>query len=432
LVSERDPHSDAVHWLDLGPDPDLNSHRRQPRRWRWWGALVVAMVAAALLLTRNQDSAPSLADADQPSSAGSSQTSPASSGSAVARPVPGSHSPRHTGSPGSSAPGAAGSNSPAVMPAGASTVTVTDLGRPLLDVPADWELFGQGQDVVVRLELGRGRITRTSVPQLGSASPIFFVVGHDRVIVHPMDWVPGYVVHDGKPATRPPPALNQVASMLPGPDSRHLWAETQAGTGSALTLLTLSGQPAGVQISVPQDATVQASDQAGNVVMFGVGGMYNARPDGLHRITSGTLLAAGPTRWLARECDERYRCSGVVIDRATDARTALNSPLDSYEQNAGAISPDGRTAALLQPNGVGGSNVHLIDLTTGADRVTGVMTSSNQTLGGRAFVWSPDSNWLFVTSGTGRLLAISRAGQPIALDAQVGPLDQVALRTARR
>ncbi|HEX8080792.1 MAG TPA: hypothetical protein VF557_11320 [Jatrophihabitans sp.] len=429
MVSERDSDPDPVHWLDLGPDPDLDSNRRQPRRWRWWSALAVAMVAA-LLLAQNQQGDQSPAGADR--AAGGARTIPASSGSAPAgRPVPESHSmPPGSGLPGSPLPGVPMGGAAAAGQAGASTVTMTDLGRPLLDVPDDWELFGQGEGVVVRMELGRGRITRTSMPVLGSASPIHFVVGQDRAIVHPMDWVPGYVVHDSKPATLLPPALSQAASTLPGPDPWHLWAETEAGTGSALTLLTLDGRPAGVQIPIPPDATVQASDRAGNVLLFGVGGMYDARPDGMHRITSGTLLAVGPTHWLALECDERYRCAGAVIDRDSGARRALKTPLDSYEQNAGAVSPDGRMAALLQPNGVRGSNVHLLDLATGADRVTGVRTRSHQTQGGRALVWSPDSRWLFVTDGDGQVLAVDRAGRSVVLDAQVGRLDQLALRTA--
>ena len=430
-VDERDAESDTVHWLDLGSDLDPNSGRRRPRRWRWWGALAVAMVAA-LLLIRTQDGAQLLTGADRPS-AGAAIVAPAISHSASpAGPSPASPS-GSTGPLGAPQPGAATADStagPATVDA--STVAVTELGRPLLAVPADWELFGQGPGVVVRMELAAGRITRTKVPLLGSASPIFFVVGQDRAIVHPMDWVPGYVVHDGKPATRPPPALNQAVAMLPGPDQRHLWAETRAGTGSALTLLTLDGRPAGVQIPIPQDATVQASDRAGNVLMFGIGGMYDARPDGMHRITSGTLLAVGPTHWLARECDERYHCAGVVIDRASGTRRALRTPLDSYEQTAGAVSPDGRMAALLQPNGVGGSNVHLIDLANDADRVTGVTTNSNQTLGGRAFVWSPDSRWLFVTNGAGQVRALNRAGWSVTLDVRVGRIEQLALRAASR
>jgi hypothetical protein len=317
-------------------------------------------------------------------------------------------------------------------PSGPDSVTVIELGRRLLDVPANWELFGQGRGVVVRIELRHGRITRTAVPEVGSSSPIFFVVGRDRAIVHPMDSVAGYVVQDREPATGLPPGLDQATSVLPGPDPGHVWAETETGTASALSLLTLDGRPAGIQIPIPRDATVQASDRAGNVLMYGVGGMYDARPDGMHRITSGTLLAVGPTRWLTLECDERYHCAGVVIDRATGDRHALRTPLDAYEQNSGAVSPDGRTVALLQPNGIGTSTVHLVELDTGADRLTGVTTSSDQTMGGRTFVWSPDSRWLFVTTGNGRLLALDHTGHPVVLKVPVGPIDQIALRAVSR
>jgi hypothetical protein len=428
VVNERDPDPGTVDWLDLGPDPDLGSKPSHSSGWRWWYLLIAAMVAAALLLTRNQHTTQPTAD----HSSAAASSSPSRSGSALAaRPLPESHSPPpHTGAPlfGQSAGATAGNPARA----GAGTVKVTDLGRPLLPVPGDWELFGQGPGVVVRLELGRGRVTRTSVPEVGSSRPIFFVVGQDRALVHPMDLVPGYVVRDGKPAAQLPPALDQAASVFPGPDPQHVWAETETGTTWALSLLTLDGRPGGIQVPIPKDATVQASDRAGNVVMFGIGGMYNLRGDGMHRITSGTLLAVGPTRWLTLECDESYHCESVVIDRVTETRRTLNTSLDSYEQNAGAISPDGRTAALLQPNGLGSSNVHLLDLVTGADRLTGVTTSSDQTLGGRTFVWSPDSRWLFVTNGAGRVLAINPAGQATPLAVHVGTVGQLALRTGPR
>ena len=426
MVNERDPDSGTVDWLDLGPDPDLGSNPRHPGSWRGWYLLVAAMAVAALLLTRNQRATQPLAGTN-PAGAGVTQSASA----LAARPLPESHSPpRRTGSP---LPGASAGPT-AVEPAlaGTNAVRVTDLGHPLLAVPAEWELFGQGPGVVVRMELGRGRVTRTAVPEVGSSSPIFFVVGQDRAIVHPMDSVPGYVVRDEKPATQLPPVLDQAASALPGPDPWHLWAETETGTATALSLLTLDGRPAGVQIPIPKDATVQASDRAGNVLMFGIGGMYDLRQDGMHRITGGTLLAVGPTRWLTLECDESYRCDSVVIDRATGARRIVSTSLDAYEQNAGAISPDGRTAALLQPNGIGGSTVHLLDLTTGAERLTGVTTISDQTLGGRTFVWSPDSRWLFATNGAGQVRAINRAGWSVTLDVRVGRLEQVALRVGSR
>ncbi len=429
MATDRDPGRDAEHWLDLGPDPDLG--RKPPRRRRWWYAVVAAMVVAAMLLTRNQHTTQPLAA--QPSDTRGSPSSQLPSGSAgAARVLPGVHPPPPAlRSADRTGPGTVSTTFEPTL-ANPEAVTITELGHPLLDVPAGWELFGQGQGVVVRIELRHGRITRTAVPAVGSASPTFFVVGNDRAIVHPVDLVTGYVVHDEKPAVRLPPALDQAYSVLPGPDPRHLWAETKAGTASALSLLTLDGRPTGVQVPIPQDAAVQASDRAGNVLMFGIGGMYDARPDGMHRITSGTLLAVGPTRWLALECDERYRCASVVIDPATGRRRSLLTPLDAYQQNSGAISPDGRMAALLQPNGRGASLLELVDLATGAARLTGVTTSSDQTRGGRTLAWSPDSRWLFVTDGNGRLLALNRAGRVVELQAQVGAIDQIALRTPSR
>src|SRR5215218_3898421 len=93
VVNERDP--DRVDWLDLGPDPDLETRPQGPGRWRWWCLLVTVMVAAALLLTRNQHATQPLAGTGGP--AASSST--ARSGSALAaRPLPEFHSqPPHTG-----------------------------------------------------------------------------------------------------------------------------------------------------------------------------------------------------------------------------------------------------------------------------------------------------------------------------------------------
>jgi hypothetical protein len=423
-----DPDPESEHWLDLGPDPDLAGDWRPPRRWHWWYALAAVTVVAAVLLTRNQHTTRPLAA--RPSGSPPASASAVAPGSAGR--LPGIHPPppglRSTDQAGSGLGTIPTTFEPTL--ANARSVTVTELGHRLLDVPAGWELFGQGQGVVVRIELRRGRVTRTAVPEVGGASPIFFVVGADRAIVHPMDQVTGYVVSDAKPAVRLPPPLDRAYSVLPGPDPRHLWAETKAGTTSALSLLTLDGRPAGIQVPIPQDATVQASDRAGNVLMFGIGGMYDARLDGLHRITGGTLLAAGPTRWLALECDERYRCTSVVIDRATGQRRSLVTPLDAYQQNSGAISPDGRMAALLQPDGRGASLLELVDLTTGVARLTGVTTGSDQTRGGRTLVWSPDSSWLFVTDGNGRLLALDRTGRVVELEVPEDPIDQIALRTS--
>ncbi len=194
-----DPDPESEHWLDLGPDPDLAGGRQPPRRWHRWYALAAVTVVTAVLLTRNQHTT-------QPPAARPSGSPPVSASQVSAGPAPGIHPPppglRSTDQAGSGLGTIPTTFEPTL--ANARSVTVTDLGHRLLDVPGGWELFGQGQGVVVRIELRRGRLTRTAVPQVGGASPIFFVVGADRAIVHPMDQVTGYVVPDAKPAVRCP------------------------------------------------------------------------------------------------------------------------------------------------------------------------------------------------------------------------------------
>ena len=153
----------------------------------------------------------------------------------------------------------------------------------------------------------------------------------------------------------------------------------------------------------------------------------------MHRITSGTLLAAGPTRWLTLECDESYRCDSMVIDRghrrpADPAHPArcVRAELRRHLPRR----PDGGVAATQRAG-----RQQRAPARPGHRRrsgSTGVTTSSDQTLGGRTLVWSPDSRWLFVTDGAGRVLALSRAGHEVRARRPVGPIDQIALRTTAR
>jgi hypothetical protein len=211
-----DPDTEAEHWLDLGADPDLAGDRKPPRPWRWWYALVAGTVVAAVLLTRSQHTT-------QPPSA--SVGSGASGSPGAVRPLPGVHPP----SPGPGPADRTGSGLATVSTGfeptlgNADSVAVSSLGHPLLDVPAGWDLFGQGHGMVIRIELRRGRLTRTAVPEVGSASPVSFVVGTDRAIVQPRALVAGYVVHDGEPAARP-------ASRCPSPPMRRCRLPTRPAT----------------------------------------------------------------------------------------------------------------------------------------------------------------------------------------------------------
>jgi hypothetical protein len=350
VSNPRDEPGDA-DWLDLGPDPDEGRTPPNPRHRYLWYAGATGLVVVALLLAQTQHRTNRAA-----TPARTVSSSPASSGS-FANPTPSVTAPSD---------GLSTAGLPAA-PLG-EPPTVTRLGHPLLKAPADWELFALGQGVVIRIQLALGRVTTTPVPTPSSDFPPVFVVGSDRVIVASPDDSARYVVRDGKPAADLPAALQSAGLILPGPDQRHLWTNQRADDLNGLALVDLDGKPTGVTIDVPPYGSVQGSDGGGYVLLTSIGGSYDAQPGEVHRITNGTLLASGPTRWLTVECNDSLSCANVVIDHATHARHFLDTPVESANENSGKISPDGRTAALLllPSDGISGNGIKLLDLESGA------------------------------------------------------------------
>lgn len=406
---------DRVDWLDLGPDPDEGVPPRDPRRRYLWYGLAAGVVVLALVLTRTQHATNRAASSPRSSSV----TSPASSPSRTLSSSPASSGTFVDPPPISVTP----------LPNGLALgpPTVTNLGHPLLDVPADWELFGRGENVVVRIQLALGRITTTPVPVSGHEAPAVFFVGADRVLVHGGNDPTGYVVRDGKKPTEWPAVLRQAFSLLPGPDPKHLWVES----GDGMTLRNLDGSPTGTTFDVPLGASVQGSDGAGYLLLAGIGGFYDARPGSVHRITSGVLLAGGPTRWLSYECDESLSCADVVIDRAGGARHTVRTLASPFNESAGTLSPDGRTAALpLATDGISGGGIQLLDLDLGTGRQVDVTPSApGFPLSPQWAVWSPDSRWLFVADAAGRVMKVDRgSGQVTPLGGRLPPISQLAFR----
>jgi len=397
--SQVDGGSGQVEWLNLGP-PEHRPARARPRRRRRSGWVLAAAVTAAVVLI-----AASVNSTAKRKATPHHRSKPAAT-SQAARPNP-------------------------TRPSSPAAILVADAGRRLLDVPADWELFGRGSDVVVRIELARGRVTRTTAPALSGGGGISFLAGPDRVIVAPYDSVPGYAVPDGGPARRLAGALGGGGSVLPGPDARHLWVQVSNGESSTVVLVGYDGRPTSVSLSATGGNSV-VSDGAGYLAFFATGGVYDLRPDGIRRITTGELLAAGPTRWLTRECDERYRCALVVIDQQGGARRALNLPPGTFNSD-GLIAPDGSTAALLDRADSGRPTLHLIDLSSGADRATDVFVDTELGYGGGTFVWAPDSRSLFVVDRPGRVHVLDRRTLRVAaLDVSLPPVSQLALRSGSR
>jgi hypothetical protein len=394
----------GIEWLDAGRTPagdDVIHTRRPPgpRRRLWWIVLAaLALVAGIVVATRPHGSTPAASPSPTPSV---SLTTPS----------------RYPGSP----------EGPGDPSTARGTPTVTN-GAALLDVPASWELFGRVSDAVIEMKLAAGQVTITPIPLLSSSGPASFVVGPDRAIVRPLDVIAGYDVRDGQPYEDLSTNFPTSGPALPGPDPAHLWIPGH--TDASMALVGFDGSPTGTTVSIPDglDAGALSPDGAGYLMFGGTGGEYDLKPSGIARITTGTLLAAGPTGWLAEECDTQFRCAATVVSRANGARRSLTTPLTNLG-SGGVISPDGSTAAILEGDG-GPVRLHLIDLHSGADRSTDVTLNPDLDYQDGLFVWSPDSHWLFATNATGRLYAINAAANKTnELPLTLGPVSQLALRT---
>jgi len=337
----------------------------------------------------------------------------------------------------SSAPGPSPAAGSGVVPA--SAVSVTILGHPLLGVHARWELFGRGPRVVIRIQFADGRITRTAHPALSSGGPVTFVTDAEGALVRPIDFVPGYLIPDGEPAREAPGPLGAGGPVFPGPDARHLWVPG-GSSGDRMVLVGMDGRRTGPSITAPpQGSPVNTSllaipDQAGYLLFPGTGGVYDVRPGGPSRVTTGTVLAAGPTRWLTAECNGHGRCRLMVIDRSTGMRYPLSTRISGTAQStAGVISPDGSAAAVLA--GSSQARIEIIDLATGAAHALPLRIDLSEAGMGWAWesmAWSPDSRWLFAAAD-GDLYAVSqRTGQVANLSHTLGPalpqLSQLSMR----
>lgn len=312
--------------------------------------------------------------------------------------------------------------------AGSDDVVVREVGHPVLGVAADWEVFAytRHRGALVRIELAEGRITRTAVPPLQSGGPVSLLVGPLGALVHPIDYVPGYLVLDGHCA-RPQP-VDDGGLVLPGPRAGQIWVQSGDGRPLTMRLTAMDGHATDRTLTVPfDDAWPVTADGRGHVLAAGAGGTYRVRADGRERVTTGSVLAVGPTAWLVVECDEAGGCRELVIDSDTGTRHRLGRAHGSSAITAGVVAPDGGAAAVLKLSGSQGSTLHLVDLTTGADRLVDVPAGRLEP--GPALAWSPDSRWLFVAADGLRAVDTQRhrvvdLGRRLGL----GGVTQVAVR----
>jgi hypothetical protein len=404
-MSRRDDIDPSdIDWIDdnLDSPADIVETGASRGRSRWWfavaaGALVLVVVIVQLSRSPGHQSA-APAPTHSPSLAVSRVVTP------TPEPIPSSIAPQQL-------------------------VTTTSLGHPILSAAGNWELFALGPGVVIRIQLASGRITKTVIPELDSDGPNSFVVGADRAIVRPLDNVTGYEVPDGQHAGPLPQVMRTGGPALPGPDPAHLWVPGPEESLSTMQLVTFDGRPTGATIKLGNDGNPMSSDGAGYVLFQGIGGIYDARPGGIHRVTDGALLAFGPTRYLTIECTDGYNCAMTVINRSDGSRRALSTKDKTFQPYDGLIAPDGNTAAVLESDTNGQATIHLIDLNTGNDQVTATTVNEPNSPGPDEMVWAPDSRSLFAVDSRGTPVIINRmSGHATGLGVQLPPVNVLALR----
>jgi|GEM_PF-955973 len=295
----------------------------------------------------------------------------------------------------------------------------------------DWELFGYGAAGLVRYSPATGTVTVTPMPVLTSDTVLSLAVTSSAAIIRPMEGA-GYVIADGKGAAPLAGLLAQGVRVLPGPDPAHVWTtletppdgtvETSSvATGDegppqvSLALVDSAGRPTGTELTIPASLLVTSGyavtgDGTGYALTYGVGGIYDVRPDGLSLVTHGDLLAVGPTRYLVYDCDDSGTCRTPVVNRKDHSRHVVAGLATRawFQSAPGVVSPDGSEAALMQYT-ASGTVLVLVDLATGKTRTIDTGSGLNGS-GDSTLAFSPDGRYLLVAGAVGVVPVDVRTG----------------------
>ncbi len=311
-------------------------------------------------------------------------------------------------------------------------VAVTSVGHAILGVRAGWELFALQQRALVSVQFASGRITRTTLPPPEGDGIVSLITDPAAVLIRPLDNVPGYLVPDGQPARQLTGFLARGALLLPGPRPAEVW--DIAATGP-ISLVGPNGRQQVAHLTATASrfpAQSAMADGRGNVLILDDSGqLYDAGP-GLLRPVGALVVAVGPRNWLGQSCAQGLGCHNVVMNAATGASRLLPGPPVAvinlpWPEQAGAVSPDGSTAAVIAQRPDGAAVLDLVNLGSGA--VTPVAVPVTAAASSQTIAWSPDSRWLFVVTARGTLAAVAvRTGQVRDLQLGLSGLTQVVIR----
>ncbi|MGH3433440.1 MAG: TolB family protein, partial [Thermocrispum sp.] len=207
----------------------------------------------------------------------------------------------------------------------------------------------------------------------------------------------------------------------------QLWLPIGRPGSVELAPVEFDGTRTGPGVRLPAGFWAHSPDGRGGIVVGGVGGEYLANRSGVRRISSGSMMAVGPSTFVVQECDESAVCRSVVIDRDSGSRRVLRTAFERYNAyQSGVISPDGRTAAITGSGSDASTRLFLLDLTSG--KVRAAPDDVQPTPGEGAPVWSPDGRWLITVSGGDVVVVDPATGRGRSLALGLVSADAVAVR----
>ena len=292
----------------------------------------------------------------------------------------------------------------------------------LLDGSPELTIVAARRQTLAFIDTATGDVRDVRLPQSSLAAAgigAMFVAGSDLIINH------GGAVLRLKPDNRESLQVVEDRRAIPTFDDTSLWVFDrlrQAVPGTA-TRVTPEGAVLD-HVRLPAVARPVAGT-AGGLVVSAPGGISVVSGEGARAITAGELIASDGERIARTECAVDCLVVLGTIDDPDQVRAPLadaDIPAGYYGLPTGAFSPDGRWLAFPVYR-IGGSGaleqpwIAIIDTVTGAEvsRIQGAFAQISSVL---PLAWSPDSQWLFVSSADGITAwsATTRDAAPLGLD----------------
>jgi hypothetical protein len=247
------------------------------------------------------------------------------------------------------------------------------------------------------LDMDDATISTWNAPAVTGRPPRMFSDGQ-RVLVVAANGNSAYTATFGTGQSVAEGAIPQVP-VFRGPADDQVWARNPAGAAAIdyLALDAFTGSPSGAVLALGS-GTILGSDSAGGLVLSSGGDIYTWSGGAVTKLTSGELVAIGPTVAYVRECDGQLACTLLRVERSSGDRapvesktaivfaTGIGAPRDVSLD--GSVSPDGDVVLVEYP-GIAGepSNWALFDLRSGLSALI------PPPLEGQPVFWNADSTY---------------------------------------